>query len=455
MKKFTVQKRHSLLIAAFVLFFSFFSNTSFAVASIFKGETYTGKHLYALSSKIEIYLNNNNRDIGGYFGRCCGAASTWGLSKLLQFQPKDPSKPNEPKDNYDWFKSTVDLIADWDGKRALTEEEAAEFERFFSLIEYFQNIYGDLEHASDGLVRGLKDPIIKEYSIASLFTLEQLKQLLKTENFIQDRKLILIKSHNHCTALFKDGISYYYFNSNDYSGEAQTISTDEVAKRIFESNSFDPLKPSPLAFNMFSLNKIHTEYPSQQSILNDMNPPLDQEKGYATETSGLSLASSNGSVASLLYFLEKRESNEQRARDAYIALTTSAQVGQLEIIEAILENSEINPNNVVNWEGKTAFMVAASGGYYRCIKGLLTNPKIDPNKADKKGWTPLMIVAHYGHLECVKALLTSPRVDLNKINNDGLTALMLAQDNGHIECAEALIEKGAKPSRRGWFGWTI
>ena len=52
--------------------------------------------------------------------------------------------------------------------------------------------------------------LTEEYSIASLFTPEQLIHLLDTKDFIQENKLIFITSHKHATALFKTGGVYFF-----------------------------------------------------------------------------------------------------------------------------------------------------------------------------------------------------------------------------------------------------
>jgi len=209
--------------------------------------------------KIARYLEQHNKSRvfvdkfrGLDAGYCSGMTVLWLYAKWLQTQTKADFSANSdvnplkltPNDDYEWFKSTTELISSWNEKTPLTPEESKQFERFASLVEYYQHIYERLSSAHQYSLEGfLEDPrkgaAKREYSIASLFTLEQLKQLLKIENFIQDGALILIGSHNHGTGLFKKEGVYYYFDSNSYDGETQATSTDELAKLIFEANFYN------------------------------------------------------------------------------------------------------------------------------------------------------------------------------------------------------------------------
>ena len=157
-------------------------------------------------------------------GYCSGISSLWLYTKWLQTQPKDPTNPNEPRDDYDWFKHTIETIVNWDGLTAIDPKSnlGLDFERFISYIEYFQNINEYRPISQGSLHESLLDTkgrqLHKEYSITSLLTLEQLMQLLR-EDIIREGKLILISSHNHATAIFKKDGVYFYFDPNQEFGE--------------------------------------------------------------------------------------------------------------------------------------------------------------------------------------------------------------------------------------------
>ena len=234
-------------------------------------------------------------------GFCSGLSSLWLYTRWLQaqsqIQKQSPcylyetnyQKPQDLRklssnDDYDWFKSTVALIAYWDKNKSLTSKEIIDFKRFIYLMEYFQNIRDYLFVAPSSLEKFLKvqnKAPRREYSVISLLTLEQLILLLKTEVFIQDNGLIYISTSNHATSLFKNKDTYYYFDPNSDIGEVQTISVDEVAKLIFYAHYvrigdsaaglFDYNKPSLLGFLVFTFDDSDggiKNYPVQADVLN-------------------------------------------------------------------------------------------------------------------------------------------------------------------------------------------
>ena len=460
--------------------------------------------------KIERYLERNNKDKGfadkfvKMEGCCLGISVLWLYAKWLQTQPKadfsikysgeSESQKLTPNDDYEWFKSTIELIADWDEKRSLTPDESKQFERFASLVEYYQNIYEHVTSTHQHSLEGyLEDPrkgtAKKEYSIASLFTLEQLKQLLKTENFIQDDKLILIGSHNYSTGLFKkEGINHY-FDSNSYDGEVQTTSTDELAKLIFEANFYNLgkgnckivvpyyTKPSPLEFMMFSFDERNAKYPTQQDVLNSINPSLISVKKHAYEETGLTKAASIGCLESVRYFLSKKANPNAQGR--YTALMYASARGYIDIVTELLAVGA-NPNVVLNpinskdncW---IAIMLASYAGYAdivtkllvagadpnkydsfgitplitavirnkaSVVKALVEDQSLNPNLKDKgkTGHTALMYAAIENKAEIAKVLLTNPKIDLNVRNDSGgCTAIMLAVMHDSIDVVKTLL----------------
>ena len=85
-----------------------------------------------IQHKISAYLEKQNRDkafIAEFTkGYCAGLSTLWLYAKWLQTQP---NLDNTPRDDYEWFKKTVESIVSWDGKRDLTKEEKK------SLIDLF------------------------------------------------------------------------------------------------------------------------------------------------------------------------------------------------------------------------------------------------------------------------------------------------------------------------------
>ena len=104
-----------------------------------------------IREKIRCYLELNNWDketiarfnIGG--GHCAGISAVWLYSRWVQTQPKTNllqkisnkltvlTPYDDYDDDYEWFRSTTELIANWDGERSLKSDESDKFERFASL----------------------------------------------------------------------------------------------------------------------------------------------------------------------------------------------------------------------------------------------------------------------------------------------------------------------------------
>ena len=185
-------------------------------------------------------------------GVCYGLSSVWLYSKWRQF-----SAPQETiKNSNDWFKDAIiDIISSsW--------LHCDDVNKFVSLVKKFQTSQTiPFEKMMEELINTEGGKLHKEYSIASLFTLDQLKHILK-QNIIRNHKLILIKSHNHATALFRDSNNYYYFDPNANAGEVVVDTTDKVAELIFDANNFFYTKPSQLTFLIFSFTEDYEEsYP--------------------------------------------------------------------------------------------------------------------------------------------------------------------------------------------------
>lgn len=365
-------------------------STTFAIHNL--GQTHFIKNLriFADISKQDIKILADE-------GHCSGISALWlyykGLkshnrltsSLLLRF-PTENFSVNDP----DWFTSTVELISAWDGKRELNKEETARFKRLISLVEYYQNIEQylpstsqvDLDHFLDCPVN---KKIKKEYSIASVLTLAQLKILLRMQNIIQDGKLICIQSYEHATALFKEGEKYYYFDPNNKSGEIETTSSDEVAELIFKAFWFDPTKSSPLNFVMFVFDENTSDdtptarlYPSQKEVLDIIKPSLGSEKGYMYEYTGLMIAAGAGSIESLRYFLACGTDPNIQGQGGNTALILAAECNCIAVVKELLANEKVDPN-IKNHEGKTALTIARENNYTAIVEELLASKKIDPN----------------------------------------------------------------------------
>ena len=459
-KIFFTQKRPAIAVLLFFTLFSLLcSMTAFADNQSQRDiERHLGRGTPSCSLSKE-----DAEEFKDIVGHCYGLSVVWLYSKWLQFE--HPEKASVYND--DWYKSTVtDIFGSW--------SNCDNIKKFASLVKELQISQAKGSDFFEKEMRRVDTDgknIQKEYSIASLLTLEQLKQLLR-EDIIYDHKLILICSHNHATALFKDRDDYYYFDPNCPTGEHKVSSTDDVAELVFEANNFKLTKPSPLALIVFSFDERAQNYPLQEEILDRINPSLVSDNNYADEMTGLHLAAKHVCIESVRYFLSKGVNidecdamgwtalefaaqsgsleiigllYEERARliknyknDGSISLRSAAEYGHLETVRLLLEKG-VDPNSV-----NTALMFAAKNGHLEIVL-LLLEKKAEPNWVDRKGYTTLMYAAKNGHLEIVR-LLFGKGANPKLITRIGFTALMFAAKNGHPEIVQLLLETGADPN---------
>jgi hypothetical protein len=326
-------------------------------------------------------------------GHCFGFSAMWAYSKWLQFVQSE--KVNIPNYNDStWYKNTItDILGAW--------SDCDNIKKFAFLIKKFQDSQsGTFEKEVNQFVDTNGKKTQREYSIASLLTLEQLKQLLR-ENIIHDHKLIFIFSHNHATALFKDRNDYYYFDPNASNGEYKVSSTDNVAELVFEAIDFDPIKPSPLALQVFSFDEKERDYPNQQEVLDRIHPALVCESNYADETTGLQMAALCGCLESVLYFLNKNPSVDLYDKNGRTALLFAVNSGHLGIILLLLDKGA--NHKVIDIDGCTLLMYAASSGHLEVVS-LLLEKGADPNMIDKDGKRAITYAVENNHPEIAQEI---------------------------------------------------
>jgi len=411
----------------------------------------------AILNKLRVYLENNKRDTEiirsmGDDGYCTGMTGLFGASRLIT------TKENANKsykllvaneiDDYNWFKSTVELIVSWNGKTKLNDSQIADFERFISLIQFFQNVKDylpsvhqgelnkSLEYISTSGLEGAKIGVPKkEYSIALFLTLVQLKGLLQNQGIIHDGKLIYITSGKHCTALFKEGNKYYYFDPNSVTGEVQCDSTDEVAKLVFDANfgKDNYAEPHTLGFRIFSLDKDPANYPAQEEVLSEI--PLEAEKKYGH---AMIMAARIGCLNSMRYFLENGVDINILNDDDKNVLMWSSRCNYPEVVKELLKSEKIKPN-IKNSSGLTALMFASIHGSIDVVKELLKSENIDVNVQDNLGFTALAWAAKRNRPDVVEELLNSSKIDPNIKDKAGLTAFMRAAKDGYVDVFKKLL----------------
>ncbi len=91
----------------------------------------------------------------------------------------------------------------------------------------------------------------------------------------------------------------------------------------------------------------------------------------------------------------------------------------------------------------TALLDAAEVGNTEVVIALLGHPDINVNQVDNKGETALYLAASYGHTDVVKVLLSNLDIEVNKANSNGITALQTAINRGHAD-VESEIQKAIR-----------
>jgi len=475
--RFQNNKFH-LFFVVLLCFYFFLSSNSFAKADLDKGQD-------TIMPKLKHYLEAYNGDKGiisrikGRDNRYCGGYSAlWLRSKWMQIQSELEDKNSqkeslgwlkyitsfvfneekEKKKRYDymWFYSTVELIAGWDKSRRLSDEEREDFEYFASQVDFLQHAISysvDLDRILED--ENGKKPR-KEYSISFLVTLEQLKEIFKTDNFIKDRKLIVVSSPSHITGLFRNGSYYYYFDPNSYTGEIKVFSTDKLAELVFEAMTFQNTRePHFLGFKIYSFDqKIISEYPPQQKILEKITQEQlseygenlfmmpDGESANRWKWTTLMMAAEQGCLESIRHYLKMGDDPNAQSRKGYTPLVRATQHDRLDVMKLLLENGA-DPN-IKDMGGQTPLLFAVSNKSFDAVEMLLEEKANPDIQEDERRWTVLFVAAKEGALDILKLLLRAGAKP-NIVGKNNETALMVAAFLGHLDIVKELLREGANP----------
>ncbi|PNP40224.1 hypothetical protein TGAMA5MH_07879 [Trichoderma gamsii] len=136
--------------------------------------------------------------------------------------------------------------------------------------------------------------------------------------------------------------------------------------------------------------------------------------GFRAEVSGLAMTK--------LLLSNKRVDMFLKDNNGWNALFHAANSGQHEVLEMYLKDGRLDPNEAdVNLN--TPVSCTRSD---KCLQLLITDPRVDLNKANNEGMTPLMQNVSWEWKGNVEQLLNSGRVDVNQTNHQGNTAMMMA-----------------------------
>jgi hypothetical protein len=123
-------------------------------------------------------------------------------------------------------------------------------------------------------------------------------------------------------------------------------------------------------------------------------------------------------------------------------LSAASLYGHIEVVQLLLEQDGVNPQQMTTDNGTSAFFCACHGGHGDVAQLLLSLGGVDVNQARTDvGATPLYTACFDGHIEVVGILLACEGIAINQAcTDDGATPLYVACDNGHTEVVEMLLK---------------
>ncbi|XP_044740746.1 protein TANC2 isoform X2 [Chrysoperla carnea] len=180
-----------------------------------------------------------------------------------------------------------------------------------------------------------------------------------------------------------------------------------------------------------------------------------------TDTSGhspLVHAARNGCLNVVGYLLacdwiiQDPERDVELTEAAQQALTASAAQGHVEIVEYLLDMSEVNANILDSLTGETALTVACTNGCTAVVSALISRGAA-VDIINRKEMPPLLLAVKEGHWAVAERLLQN-HAPVEQTDNAGRTALMLAASEGHVGLIDLLLEKGANIEKQDREGLT-
>lgn len=136
-------------------------------------------------------------------------------------------------------------------------------------------------------------------------------------------------------------------------------------------------------------------------------------------------------------------------------LMWAVEAGHEKMVELLLGQDGVQPDEKDSFWGRTPIWWAAAGGHEAVLLLLLRLPTADPDAMDTKyGRTPLSWAASLGKDGVVRQLLGDRRVNPDSKADNGRTPLSWAAGEGHAKAVELLLLKKVDPnwvdSRYGW-----
>lgn len=124
-------------------------------------------------------------------------------------------------------------------------------------------------------------------------------------------------------------------------------------------------------------------------------------------------------------------------------LISASKLGRINIIDALLNETDVDPNTAFGDNRQHALNVAIDRGHPSVFTRLLSSGRIDPNLWGRDGQTPLFAAARKGDVSIVTALLGTGRVDCFLQDDFHRTPLHYAVRRRHRAVTKLILLKAA------------
>ena len=188
-------------------------------------------------------------------------------------------------------------------------------------------------------------------------------------------------------------------------------------------------------------------------------------------STALHFAALLGQLTTMKFLIEECNANYEAVNDdGYTPLLIAAQYGYLfvvkylilekkanykaltkvgnSIIDIVLINEKENIYKFLTEKlkvspglGGLVLIQAAIINNFELVKRLYEKEKLDPNKANEKGFTPIYYAAVNGNFEMVKYLIEECKADTNIVSNPGATVLHFALEGKNFDVVKYIVEK--------------
>lgn len=365
-------------------------------------------------------------------------------------------------------------------KRTEYEENSSSISRFCAIINFaykpsnykYNFTQEDVEQIARSLgflkqaINAPPNNIHEKFHIAGRFSKSSLAKLL---NYINDDELVYLHSDCHVIALYKQGGTYYLFDSSEENNEQKFIKLEELSNAIFNVfKEYDQPKYQNVYLAAFSnpFKKDLGSYPPKQLLVDDfiLSLPKEEqqkalkfacsfndlemvekliEKGgnpfFISENETISpfILATKSKVEIIQYIFKKFKDYppDQLAN----ALASSVLVGHVAIYKELIQH--IHPLSPLvdlslrkNFSGNTLLHNACESGNLDMVQLILKEGEL--NSTNRKNETPLIIAAKYGHKHIVEYLLT-----FNEVKPSLFDAFECSLKNGSIDIAFLLLDK--------------